>query len=81
MTLYQFSILEESRQLEAFGNGVYVGKITKNGFDYECRQIGYFYVECRIDPQTSSYLSLRTFKSPDLLQPYFDRMDFPTGLF
>lgn len=80
MTLYQFSILEETRQLEVFENGVYVGRITKNGFDYECRQIEYFYVEYRIDPNTCSHLSLRTFKSPDLLQPYLERMDFPAGL-
>lgn len=77
MTIYQFTLLDELKQMEALWDGVFIGRVLKNGFEYECRQVDYFYVECRIAQETREYLSMRTFTNPDLLQPYLDLMDVP----
>ncbi len=73
MTLYQFNVLDEMEQIEAFWDGVVIGEINdENGNTIECRQIDGFYVEYK--KKDGIYLDMRSFKNPDLLQPYLDRM-------
>lgn len=75
MNLYQFTLLDEEKQQKVFRQGVLVGRLSRNGYDYECRQVDYFYVECRMEPHTYHPLSLRTFTNPDGLQRYLESMD------
>jgi hypothetical protein len=80
MTLYQFTLLSEAEQKSVFHNSVLVGRINRNGFAYECRQVDYFYVEWRIEPTTGQYLCLRTFTNPDGLHRYLDTIDISSAL-
>lgn len=75
MDLYQFTLLDERQQQKIFEKGVLVGRLSRNGWDYECRQVDYFYVEYRKEPYEGEYLSLRTFTNPDGLQRYLEDMD------
>jgi hypothetical protein len=75
MDLYRFTLLDEREQQRIFRKGVLVGRLTRNGYDYECRQVDYFYVEYRMEPQQDHYISLRTFTNPDGLQRYLEGMD------
>lgn len=75
MDLYRFTLLDEREQQRIFRKGVLVGRLTRNGYDYECRQVDYFYVEYRMEPQHDHYISLRTFTNPDGLQRYLEDMD------
>jgi hypothetical protein len=59
-------------QIEAFWNGVFIGKRSDGEFEIECRQVNDFYVEYKISGH--QYMDMRSFKSPDLLQPYLDQM-------
>jgi hypothetical protein len=72
MTIYQFTMLDEMEQIEAFWDGVYVGERVEVEFKIECRQISSFYVEYKI--LGGHYIDKRLFKNPDLLQPYLDQM-------
>jgi hypothetical protein len=72
MTLYQFNNADEIEQIEAFWNGIQVGERGKGDFKIECRQIDDFYVEYKI--LGGHYIDMRSFKSPDLLEPYLDQM-------
>lgn len=75
MDLYRFTLLDERDQQRIFRKGVLVGRLSRNGYDYECRQVDYFYVECRMEPFTDGFISLRTFTNPDGLQRYLEGMD------
>lgn len=72
MTLYEFNAADEMEQIEAFWNGVLIGKRNNGEFEIECRQIDDFYVEYKI--KGHQYIDMRSFKNPDLLQPYLDQM-------
>jgi hypothetical protein len=72
MTLYEFNNADEMEQIEAFWNGVLIGKRIEDEFEIECRQIDDFYVEYKI--KDHQYIDMHLFKNPDLLQPYFDQM-------
>lgn len=48
LSLYDFIQLDEIEQIEAYWEGVPVGSYTKDGKEFECRQIEDFYVEYRI---------------------------------
>ena len=52
-----------------------MARLSRNGWDYECRQVDYFYVEYRKAPHEGEYLSVRTFTNPDGLQRYLEDMD------
>lgn len=80
MDLYQFTLLDEKDQQELFEQGVLVGRLWRNGYEYECRQVDYFYVECRREPLHDEYLSLRTFTNPNGIERYLEGMDL-SGLF
>jgi hypothetical protein len=75
MDLYRFTLLDEAEQFDVFRQGVLVGRLSRNGFIYECRQVDYFYVEWRMDPKTGQYVSLRTFTNPKGLDRYLADMD------
>jgi hypothetical protein len=59
-------------QIEAFWNGVFIGKRSDGEFEIECRQIDGFNVEYKI--REHQYIDMSSFKNPDLLQPYLDQM-------
>jgi hypothetical protein len=80
MTLYQFTLLNEAEQQAVFRKSALVGKISRNGYAYECRQVDYFYVEWRIEPTTGQYLCARTFTNPDGLQRYLEDIDISAAL-
>ena len=80
MTVYQFTLLTEAQQRNVFQKSALVGRIHRNGWAYECRQVDYFYVEWRIEPRTGQYLCLRTFTNPDGLQRYLDDIDISSAL-
>jgi hypothetical protein len=48
MTLYEFLMLDEMDQIEAFWNGVPVGTRSEGAFVIECRQVNGFYLEYRL---------------------------------
>jgi len=72
MTLYEFNNADEMEQIEAFWNGVPIGERSDGEFKIECRQIDDFYVEYKI--LGGHYIDMRSFKNPDMLQPYLDQM-------
>jgi hypothetical protein len=72
MTLYEFNSIDEMEQIEAFWNGVLVGERSDGEFKIECRQIDDFYVEYKI--LNGQYIDMRSFKNPEMLQPYLDQM-------
>ena len=72
MSLYVFNTADEMEQIEAFWNGVLVGKRNDGEFEIECRQVEAFYVEYKIS--YGQYIDMRSFTNPDLLQPYLDQM-------
>ncbi len=72
MTIYEFNSADEMEQIEAFWDGVLVGERSDGQFKIECRQINDFYVEYKI--REHQYIEMRSFKNPDLLQPYFDQL-------
>jgi hypothetical protein len=73
MTIYQFNMLDEGEQIEAFWDAILVGEYEADGFRFECRQIDDFYVEYK--KSDKFYVDMRTFRNSNLLQPYFDAAD------
>lgn len=73
MSLHDFLNSEETEQIEAFWNGVFIGCRSNGGFAMECRQINDFYVEYKI--LGGHYIDMHGFKNPDLLQPYLSQVD------
>jgi hypothetical protein len=72
MNFHRFNNMDEMEQLEAFWNGVYIGERSDGEFKIECRQVEDFYVEYKMIG--GHYIDMRSFKSPDMLQPYLDQM-------
>lgn len=69
--MYQFKMLDEMEQIEAFWDAVLVGSYSsQDGFTYECRQIDDFYVEYK--KRDGHYVEMKTFRNPELLNLYFD---------
>jgi len=73
MTLQDFTQLDEMEQLEIFWNGEFVGELSDGGFRMICHQVNDFYIELKI--LGGHYLDMKTFKDPDLLEPYLDQID------
>lgn len=73
MTLQHFVQLDEMDQLEIFWSGEFVGELRDGEFRMICHQIDDFYVEFKI--LGGHYLDMKTFKDPNLLEPYLEQMD------
>lgn len=73
MTLQDFARLDGMEQLEIFWNGSFVGELSDGEFRMVCHQINDFYVEYKI--LGGHYLDKRSFKNPDLLEPYLGQID------
>jgi hypothetical protein len=56
-------------KLMLFEMGLLVGEYESDCFTFECRQIDGFYVDYK--KKDKYYVDMRTFRNPDLLQPYF----------
>ncbi len=73
MTLHNFNRLNETEQIEAFWNGIFVGERGDGALRIICHQVNDFYVEYKI--LGGHYINMRTFKNPDRLQPYLSQID------
>lgn len=73
MTLHDFIELEGTEQLEIFWSGEFVGELSDGEFRMVCHQVGDFYIEYKI--LGGHYLGMKTFKNPDLLEPYLGQID------
>ena len=73
MRLQEFAQLDEIEQLEIFWSGEFVGELRDGEFRMVCHQVNDFYVEYKI--LGGHYMDSRTFKNPDMLQPYLGQID------
>ena len=73
MTQRDFVSLNEMEQLEIFWSGEFVGELSDGEFRMVCHQVGDFYIECKI--LGGHYLDMKTFRNPDLLEPYLGQID------
>ena len=69
MNLYEFIASDEMEQIEAYWKGIHVGSYTKDGKEFECKQIEDFYVEYRIE-DGRFYRDMKCHKNPNLIEPY-----------
>ena len=69
MNLYEFIASDEMEQIEAYRKGIHVGSYTKDGKEFECRQINDFYVEYRIE-DGRFFRDMKCHKNPNLIEPY-----------
>ena len=69
MNLYEFIASGEMEQIEAYRKGIHVGRYTKDGKEFECRQINDFYVEYRIE-DGRFFRDMKCHKNPNLIEPY-----------
>ena len=69
LSLYDFIQLDEMEQLEAYWEGVSVGSHSKDGKEFECKQIEDFYVEYRIE-EGRFYPDMKCHKNTNLIEPY-----------
>ena len=69
LSLYDFIQLDETEQIEAYWEGVPVGSCTKDGKEFECKQIEDFYVEYRIE-DGRFYRDMKCHKNTNLIEPY-----------
>jgi hypothetical protein len=74
MGLYEFKILSEEEQYTLLSTLEPVATRKDSDYLYELYQIEDFYVEVKLGFQT---LTIRTFKTVELLQPYLDEMVLP----
>jgi hypothetical protein len=84
MNLYSYKALEEYEQFEMlFEKGVLLMDRSDNKYSYVLYQVDSFYVEIKHELCNDAINSLRSFSSPDLLEPYLDIMeiDFTKILF
>ena len=79
MTLNYFIELDEMKQLEIFWSGEFVGELSDGEFRMVCHQVGDFYIEYKI--LGGHYLGMKTFKNPDLLEPYLGQIDISGLIF
>lgn len=68
MTLYDFKILDETEQLEAFWDGILVGSKTILGIDFECRQVNDFYIVYKT--HEGFYYNMHCHKNTKLIEPF-----------
>lgn len=76
MTLYDFySLSREEQKQMVQDKGVQL--VSRNMYDVQLRlyELGGLYVECYYDKATEVILPLRSFRTPDLLDPYLDEID------
>jgi hypothetical protein len=66
MTLYKSNSLDEMEQIEAFWDGVLIGKREEGEFTIECRQIDDFYAEYK--SRENFYADMRSFRNPNYCQ-------------
>jgi hypothetical protein len=73
MTLQHFAQLDGMEQLEIFWSGEFIGELSDGEFRMICHQVNDFYIEFKI--LGGHYLDMKTFKNPDLLEPYLEQID------
>ena len=72
--IYQFNMMDEMEQQEIIWDSQFIGERTDETFVYKCYQYNDFYIETKRHIENDVLVGLRSFRNPDLLQPYFDNM-------
>ncbi len=75
MTLFQFKLLGKMEQIETAWNSPLLATIEDNDFTYDLHQIDSFYAEIKYRKPGRTISRLKTFKNPDLLKPYLDKIN------
>lgn len=75
MTLFQFKLLDEIEQFETAWNSPLLATIEDNDFTYDLHQIDSFFVEVKYRKPNRTVSGIKSFKNPDLLQPYLRQID------
>jgi hypothetical protein len=75
MTLYQFKVLKQQEQYQTvWDSGVYLtDRIVENN-RFALYQIDSFYVEIFYNTNENKIISIKSFLSTDLLEPYLDKI-------
>ena len=74
MTLYQFKLLDKMEQIEAVWDSPLLATIEDDDFIYDLHQIHSFYAEVKYRKPGRTLNGMKTFKNPDLLNPYLDKI-------
>jgi hypothetical protein len=76
MTLYEFRLLSDDKQVEhLYNDGVYIGKRKDEDSSVVLYQLGNFYIEIYYLKYRSLISRLRCFTSTDALNPYLEQID------
>lgn len=74
LELYAFNCLEKYEQFEYLWNsGTFMASRKENNYIIGLYDLHYFYVEVLYDSVSNAINGLRSFKSLDLIEPYFER--------
>ncbi|TMI63724.1 MAG: hypothetical protein E6H07_13220 [Bacteroidetes bacterium] len=75
MTLYQFNMLNKTKQAEAVWNGVHIGEREDGPYNILLYQVHSFYVEVYYHRPHNSIIKFRSFSSTTQLAPYLEKID------
>lgn len=76
MTIYQYSHLNESRQLDALEHmGVFIGEREGSFYHLHLYQIEGFYVELCYHTHFNTLININAFSNTDCLDPYLQQVD------
>lgn len=76
MTLYEYKLLDEREQIEAFWDkGVHLAERSDGEYSILLYQIEGFYVEVFYHKEHNNIVRLRSFFSTGQLRPYLHRVD------
>ncbi|MEO7834804.1 MAG: hypothetical protein ABIR50_05755 [Ginsengibacter sp.] len=75
MTLYEFKQLDETEQMEAVWDAVFVADREDREHRILLYQIDAFYVEVYYNKEYNDIRRFRSLSSTDQLQPYLDKID------
>ena len=74
MNLFQFRLLDEIEQIEAVWDSPLLATIEDDDFIYDLHQIHSFYAEVKYRKPGRTLNRMKTFRNPDLLNPYLDKI-------
>ena len=80
MTLYQFKALNQQEQYQTvWDSGVYLTDRVVENNRFALYQIDGFYVEIFYSSNENKIISIKSFLSTDLLEPYLDKIKIQLG--
>jgi hypothetical protein len=72
MTIYQFNAADEMEQMEAIWEAIDVGQYEDDVYLYSCYQLNDFYIETKKHKEHDVLHGIRSFRNPELLDPYLN---------